>query len=405
LFHAPVVAADPPLAVPQSVGMSAEKLEQIKPLVQKAIDRGQTAGVVVLVARDGKIVALDALGSLDQKSGSAMRPDALFRIYSMTKPITSVAALILVEQGKLKLDEPVSTYLPELRGLKVYSESQSDPAAKGYEITVRDLMRHTSGFTYGMPGGTPVDQLYIDNNVEDGRYDSAAMVRKLGKLPLQYRPGTRFNYSVSTDVLGRVIEVVSGKPLDVFIHDRILRPLKMNDTGFEVPESKLYRLATSYAAPGNGTLQATDTAATSRFRGRPTFLSGGGGLVSTAYDYWRFCQMLLNGGELQGARILRPETVQEMVSNQLPPEALPMDLGGFKVPGLGFGLGVSVKLDTKSQSVDRTAGEFGWSGAASTFFWVAPKLKLVAIVLQQVEPLNIGLQFTLKPTIYAAIDK
>jgi CubicO group peptidase (beta-lactamase class C family) len=338
-------AQDLPQATPQEVGLSADKLDRIQSIVQAAVDKNQTAGAVVLVARRGKIARWEAFGKMDLKTGAAMRPDAIFRIYSMTKPITTVAALLLVEEGKCKLDDPVSQYLPEFKGLRVFRDKEGETVETRREMTIRDLMRHTSGLTYGLPNGTPVDKLYIENKIEDSGDDLADMVRKLGKLPLQYQPGTQFNYSVSTDVLGRIIEVVSGQPLDKFLQDRIFRPLDMHDTGFVVPEEKLDRFATSYRSGEKGTLIAIDTPATSPYR----------------------------------------------------------TLAGFRLPGLGFGLGVSVQLDAKTSKPDPAAGEYGWSGAASTYFWVAPREKLIVIILQQLDPFNYDLQMALKPAIYAAI--
>jgi CubicO group peptidase (beta-lactamase class C family) len=398
-------AEELPHATPQEVGLLGDKLDRCTSLLRAAVDNNQTAGAVVVVARHGKVVRMEAVGKMDLQSGKPMRSDTIFRLHSMTKPITSVAALMLFEEGKLKLDDPVSSYLPEFKDLRVYTGGGVTAGEVKREMTIRDLMRHTSGLTYGMPNGTPVDRLYIENKIEDPDDSLADLVRKLGRLPLQYQPGTRFNYSISTDVLGRVIEVVSGKTLDRFFQDRIFRPLDMRDTGFVVPETELDRFASSYQRGEKGALVVVDAPATSRYRIRRKYLSGGGGLVSTGRDYLRFCQMLLNGGELQGVRLLRPETVREMTTNQLPAEALPMNLGGFRVPGLGFGLGVSVRLDAKTAQSDPAAGEYGWSGASSTYFWVAPRAELIVIVLQQVEPFNFGLQMALKPAIYAAIER
>jgi len=396
------------------LGMSADKLERIKSVLQSAVDKKQTAGVVVLIARHGKpqpsfsprpVIYLEAFGKMDVEADKPMQPDAIFRIYSMTKPITVAAALVLYEEGKVKLDDPVSKYLPDFKGLRVYAGNGDQTVEAKREMTVRDLMRHTSGLTYGIPNGSPVDKLYIANKIEDTGDSLADMVGKLGKLPLQYQPGTRFHYSVSTDVLGRVIEVVSGKTLDEFLADRIFRPLDMRDTGFVVPAEKLNRFTVSYRSTGKGSLQVIDAPTASRYRAQRKYLSGGGGLVSTARDYSRFCQMLLNGGTLQDTRVLRPETVREMTTNQLPAESLPMNLNGFPQPGLGFGFGVSVRLATKSSKPDPAAGEYGWSGAASTSFWVAPRKELIVILLQQIQPYNFGLQMALKPAIYAAIEE
>jgi CubicO group peptidase (beta-lactamase class C family) len=402
LLFGALSAEELPRAAPKDVGLSDEKLDHVKTLVQAAVDKNQTAGVAVLVARRGKVALLESFGRFSAKADRSMSSDAIFRIHSMTKPITTTAALVLYDEGRFKLDESVAKYLPELQGLRVYAGNADETVEANREITIRDLMRHTSGLTYGMPDGTPVDKMYIQSRIPDSGDTLAEMVRKLGKLPLSYQPGTRFHYSLST---GRLIEVVSEKPFDEFLRDRVLTPLDMQDTGFFVPEEKLDRFASSHRVDVQGVLQVIDGPATSRYRNRHKFLSAGGGLVSTARDYARFCQMLLNGGSLEGRRLLRPETVQEMTTNQLPGEALPMTLGGMAVPGLGFGLGVSVRLDTQSSKPDPASGEYGWSGAASTFFWIAPKEELIVIVLQQIEPISLQLQMSLKPAIYAAIER
>ena len=316
--------------------MSAAKLGRVKSVVQDMVDKHETAGAVVLVARRGKIVQLDAVGKMSAATGEAMRPDAIFRIYSMTKPITSVAALMLVEAGKLKLDEPVSHYLPEFKGLRVHTLKGDETVPAAREMTVRDLMRHTSGLTYSFSGDTPVERLYTANKVGDSGDTLADMVGKLGKLPLKYQPGTHFNYSHSTDVLGRVVEVASGEPFDEFLRERIFRPLDMRDTGFFVPDEKLARFTASQRRIGEA-LQVSEAPGTSPYRKKRKYLSGGGGLVSTARDYLRFAQILLNGGELEGKRLLRAETVRDMTTNQLPGEALPMTLGRIPLNGLGFG--------------------------------------------------------------------
>ncbi len=397
-------AEELPLALPRDVGLSAEKLARVKTLVQGAVDKNQTVGVVVLIARRGKVAYLETFGKLNASTGQPMPPDAIFRIHSMSKPITTVAALLLFEEGRFKLDDPVAKYLLEFKGLRVYAGKNAETVEARREMTIRDLMRHTSGLTYGMPNGTAVDRMYVSQGIDGPELSLAEMVAALGRLPLQDQPGTRFNYSVSTDVLARLIEVLSEKPIDQFVEDRICRPLGMRDTGFIVPEDKLSRFTAVHRLGGEAVLSVIDDPRTSRYRTRRKYLSGGGGLVSTARDYARFCQMLLNGGQLGGVRLLRPQTVKQMTSNQLPIEALPMKLGGFPLPGMGFGLGVSVRLDTKSPKPDPAAGEFGWNGAAGTYFWAAPKSEMIVIVLQQVQPYNSALQMALQPAIYRAIE-
>jgi CubicO group peptidase (beta-lactamase class C family) len=403
LFLAGARAEELPRAAPGDLGLSAEKLNRVKSVVQDMVDKQRTAGAVVLVARHGKVAQLDAVGKMDLATGAAMRTDAIFRIYSMSKPITSVATLMLYEEGKLKLDDPASRYLPEFKELRVYAgKNETVPAVR--EMTVRDLMRHTSGLTYGFIGETPVERLYQAKNIGGSGDTLAEFVGKLSKLPLKYQPGTHFNYSHSTDVLGRIVEVVSGKPFDEFLQERIFGPLDMHDTGFFVPDDKLDRFTASHRR-SEEPLRVSDAPATSRYRKKPKYLSGGGGLVSTARDYLRFAQMLLNGGEFQGTRLLRADTVRDMTTNQLPAEAMPMTLGRIPLANTGFGLGVSVRLDPKTSEPDPAAGEYGWSGAASTYFWIAPKSEMIVVVLQQLEPFNFELQMAVKPVVYEAIEK
>lgn len=391
-------------ATPHEMGMSAAKLDQVKTIVQTMVDKHRIAGAVVLVARRGKIVQFESIGKMSAASDQAMRLDAIFRIYSMTKPITSVAALMLVEEGKLSLDDPVGRHLPEFKGLRVHTGKGDETVPAAREMTVRDLMRHTSGLTYGFLGNSEVDRLYRANKIGDREDTLAELVRKLSKLPLDHQPGKRFTYSYSTDVLARVVEVASKKPFDEFLQKRIFVPLDMRDTGFAVGDDKLDRFTASHRR-ANEELEVVDAPETSAFRKKPKFLSGGGGLVSTARDYLRFAQMLLNGGELQGKRLLRPDTVLEMTTNHLPPEALPMKVGDLPLAGFGFGLGVMVRPNANADKPDPAAGQYSWGGMASTTFWVAPRSELVVVVLQQLQPTNPELQLALQPVIYAAIEK
>jgi CubicO group peptidase (beta-lactamase class C family) len=294
--------------------------------------------------------------------------------------------------------------LPEFKELKVFVRANGDgfetePAKR--EPTVRDLLRHTAGLTYGFFGNTPVDAAYGKINVLAPTSTLAGMTKKLGDLPLLYQPGTKWNYSVATDVLGRLVEVASGKSLDEFFAERIFIPLDMKDTGFFVHADKLNRFAATHGI-ADGKLTVTDSPATSAFRNRPTLLSGGGGLVSTAHDYIRFCQMLAYAGELGGKRLLRRETIQEMTKNQLPDEAFPIAFGPLQRPGVGFGLGFSVQVHRDQFSAARV-GEYGWGGAASTHFWISPNDELVVIALQQFMPFSTRLEQTIKPLVYEAI--
>ena len=393
-----------PVAKPEAVGLSPEKLALIGPALEALVTNQQIAGAVTIIARQGQLVYWEAVGQRDVASGLPMERDTIMRIHSMTKPITSVAILMLMEDGQLGLDDPVGKFLPEMKGLKVFVRASgtnliTEPARR--EPTVRDLLRHTAGLTYGFFSATPVDQAYrradllaLDNTLTD-------LTRKLGGLPLQYQPGTVWNYSFATDVLGRLVEVVSGKPLDVFLAERILQPLDMRDTGFSVPPEKLARFAATHGVAA-GKLCVSDAPGTSPYRAHPSLLSGGGGLVSTARDYLRFCQMLAAGGELGGRRLLRRETVQSMTANQLPASAMPIAIGSNPRPGVGFGYGFSVQVQRDPRSV-APIGEYGWGGAASTHVWISPKDELIVIALQQFEPYTAVLEQTLKPPGYDAI--
>jgi CubicO group peptidase (beta-lactamase class C family) len=315
---------------------------------------------------------------------------------------------MLVDDGKLALDDPVSDYLPEFEGLRVHTGTGDETVPADREMTVRDLLRHTSGLIYPFQPDSAVDQLYRANKILDPEDTLADLVRKLGKLPLKYQPGTHCDYSCSPDVLARIVEVISGKPFDEFLQERVFRPLDMRDTGYTVPDDKLDRFTATHLRGKEG-LEVADAPQTSAYRKKPKFLTGGGGdltggggLVSTACDYLHFAQMLLDGGEFQGKRLLRAETVREMTTNQVPPEALPFKVGGQPLPDTGLGLGVGVRLADKP---DSAAGECSFGGAADTAFWIAPRSELVVIALQQIHPATSELQIALRPVIYGAIEK
>jgi CubicO group peptidase (beta-lactamase class C family) len=400
-------AAELPQASPESQGLSPAKLAAAEKAVKGLVDKKEYAGAVTLVVRNGKIVEWQAVGMRDLATNKPMQKDTIVRIFSMTKPITTVAAMMLNEEGKFQLDDPVSKYLPELKDLRVYvGPGKTEPARR--EITIRDLMRHTSGFTYGLFGDSPVDHMYLAKNVLDRSRNLQQFVSRLSTLPLKYQPGTKFNYSVSTDVLGRLIEVVSGQTLDAFFAERIFKPLDLVDTGYYVAADKVDRLSLNYGPERNGGgLRVIDDNEKSPYLKPPKFLSGGGGLVSTARDYARFCQMMLNGGQLDGTRLLKAETVAEMTRNQLPAEALPMAMPGIiAVPdkSLGFGLGFGVRTTASVSDPSAVPGEYFWGGYASTGFTICPKDQTVVISLAQFLPLKVKLADTFKRDVDEAIE-
>ena len=372
-----------PLARPEEIGLSASRLARMTASIQADIDRGRIPGAVVLIARRGRIGYFTALGQQDPAASGAMAPDSVFRIYSMTKPIVSTAAMMLLEEGRFLLSHPVSSYIPELAEMQVGTvrrengEKTLELAKAKRPITIQDLLRHTAGFTYGFMGDGPIERSYVEHKIEGYRGQSnEEMVQKLSKLPLIAEPGTRWNYSVATDVLGRLVEVVSGQSLGTFLQERILGPLGMVDTGFSVPEAEHHRLAEPFATnPETGqpiTLFNVQRA--------PRFESGGGGLASTAADYARFLQMALNGGTLDGERLLSRKTVEFMTSDHLGP--IP-GLADFTGPGLGFGLGYAVRLQPGIAAYQGSKGNFFWGGMAGTRFFVDPSEQLFAVLMLQ----------------------
>ena len=400
-----LIAYELPTTVPEQVGLSAEKLKSAQAAMQKLVDDKRIAGGIFVVARRGKVVQFETCGMMDIEAKKPMKRDAIFRFYSMSKPITTVAAMILYEEGKIKLDDPVSKYIPEFKGLKVVADPDTEiikEVAAKRQMTVRDLMRHTSGLTYGFFGDTAVDKLYRKSvQLGGSRTTLKDMTKNLAKIPLLYQPGTKWHYSVSTDVLGRVVEVASGQNLDTFFAEHIFEHLEMVDTAFSVPKEKLHRFATNYGPDTQGGLRPIDKPDTSRYTEMPTFLSGGGGLVSTASDYMRFCLMLLNKGEFAGKRLLKTETVEMMTKNQLPDIAYPIGTGDRA--GVGFGLGFSVRVENNGQSSSRI-GEYGWGGMASTHFWISPNDGIAVVALTQHIPFSNRAERALKPIIYEAIS-
>ena len=404
-------------AIPHEVGLSEERLERISSTTQRFIDDKQLAGAVTVVARRGKVAHFEAYGMMDIEAHKPMQKDTIFRIYSMTKPIAAVGVMMLCEEGKLTLDAPASVYLPEFSGLKVAQDPDADvftPVKADREMTVQDLMQHTAGLPGAaryMAGNTAVDKLYRKAGLHRlHECNLQELVQRLGKIPLLYQPGAKWHYSVAADVLGRLIEVASGQPFDQFLAERVFQPLGMVDTGFYVPAEKIDRLAGMYGPKPTGELQTIDASeggtghiSRTSFIKKPKFLSAGGGLVSTASDFARFCLMLSGKGTLSGRRLMKAESVKLMTRNHLPENLIPLD----KKPedrygGLGFGLGVSVRVQQTDWVPASQIGEYGWIGGTSTEFWISPSDELVAITLAQHIPFS-PLSHTVKPLVYAAV--
>ncbi|MBE0484990.1 serine hydrolase [Marinobacter sp.] len=384
--------------MPESLvsGLSLDRLERISQhFEQNYIQPGKLPGFAALVARHGKIVWRETGGLRDAERNLPMEQDTVFRIYSMTKPITSIAMMQLYEQGKFLLNDPVHKYLPSWRNLKVYKSGsypdfKTGPATT--TMTIRDLMTHTSGLTYGFTERTEVDAAYRQLKLDGSSILTLdKLVNRLAELPLEFSPGTAWNYSVSTDVLGYLVELLSGKPLDEYFREHIFEPLGMIDTGFHVTPEQQDRFAACYLYQPGDTIKLQDDPERSRYLKAPRFLSGGGGLVSTMDDYFRFAQALCQGGEYQGQRIIGRKTLEFMRMNHLPDgKDLPaLSIGGFSetpYAGSGFGLGFSVRTDVAKSATIGSEGEFGWGGLASTSFFVDPVEDMVVIFMTQLMP-------------------
>jgi len=388
LFFTTLVWADAlPTAKPEEIGLSSERLARATQTLKAEVARGQYPGAVALVARRGKIAYFESVGQRDTAAGAPMPKDAIFRLYSMTKPFTTVAAMMLVEEGRLVLSDPVSKFLPQLANLQV-SVPRFDPdtgkavyalVPAERQITIQDLLRHTSGIVYGgFTGHAQVKELYAKVGVDWRDVTPAEQIERLAKVPLAHQPGSAWEYSLSTDVLGRVVEVVSGTTLGRFLGERVFSPLKMPDTAFLVPKDKIGRLAQPFA--------------TDKATGKPIELldvtvpqkndAGGAGATGTTADYARFCQMLLGGGQLDGVRLLGRATVSHMTSDHLGD----IRIAGTLDRGYTFGLGFAIRKETGLNATPGSAGEYRWGGAAGTGFWIDPKEQMVVILMTQNQP-------------------
>jgi CubicO group peptidase (beta-lactamase class C family) len=404
--------------VPKPSGLSPARLAHIdRVFAAKYVETGKLAGTLTLVARHGEVVHTGLTGLMDRERGKPMREDTIFRIYSMTKPITSVAFMMLVEEGRVALDEPVAHYIPEWRDLGVFVAGvpgafQTRRPARPMRIV--DLLRHTSGLTYGFQTRTNVDAAYRKlsiGTIEKSPVSLDEMIAALAKIPLEFSPGEAWNYSVSTDVVGYLVEKISGMKFEVFLKKRIFEPLHMTDTDFHVPPEKAERFAACYSFDASGkNVVLQDDPAKSEYLKPPAFVSGGGGLVGTAQDYLQFCKMLANGGALNGHRFLSRKTIELMRMNHLPGGKQLMDMSRSLFSeagneGLGFGLGFAVVLDRAATMTAGSLGEYYWGGAASTAFWIDPVEDMIAIFMTQFIPSSTyPVRRDMRTLVYAAME-
>jgi len=385
----------------EDVGCSSERLARIKPVMQSYIDHNGFAGLSTMLARRGRVIHREHVGWQERESHTPLSADTIFRIYSMTKPIISVAFMMLYEEGRFQLVDPVAKYLPAFGKLRVLTGTTISAAQEVdlvRPITLRDLLTHTAGLTSNFLEDSPVSELYRRAHLaSDADRSLEAMIAELARLPLAYQPGTKWHYSMSTDVLAHLIEVISGQPLQDFLQERLFAPLGMTATGFSVPVGEHHRIAAMYGHPDittttfssiieawkRGFNERIDVETTYPATNRHSFARGGHGLFSTCRDYMRFAQMLLNRGTLDGVRILAPHVVDFMHMNHVPPPLLPYEIGGIQRSGYGFGLGSRVLLNVADSALPGSVGEFGWAGAAKTYYWVDPKEELVGILMAQ----------------------
>ena len=400
---------DLPRAKPEAVGMSSERLARITATLGADVEAKKIPGAIILVARHGKVVLYDAVGKIDPAGGAPMTKDAIFRVYSMSKPITTLTAMMLVEEGKLLLSDPVSKYIPSFAKMQVGVEKPDASGGKPMlelvparrQITIQDLMRHTSGITYGFFGSSLVKTAYSEAKLSDITLSNEEIAEKIARLPLAYQPGTTWDYSHSTDVLGRVVEVVTGKSLYEAQRERVLEPLGLADTAFYVTDPfKHRRVAEPFA--DDRVIGINAAFGDPRVAGK--YESGGGGMVSTAMEYARFLQMLLNGGTLEGKRYVSPKTLAYMTSDHLGQAiaTTPLYLPG---PGYGFGLGFAVRKVTGEASHPAEAGSYFWGGAGGTYFWVDPRTDLFVVLMMQSPKQRLYYRTLLHDMVYAAVMK
>ncbi len=383
---------------PEDMGFSSERLERLNKGMQRYIDEGLFAGIVTLVARKGQVVHLKGYGYQDLASKKVIELDTIFRIYSMTKPITAVALLMLFERGLFQMGDPVSKFIPEFNNTKVLG-ADGKLLDLEREITIHHLMLHTAGMIYQDEEDTLLNKLYGEADIFNPKITLKEMTRRVAGLPLKFQPGEEFSYGISMDVIGHLVEVISDRPLEDYFDTEIFRPLGMDDTGFALPIEKAERFATLYGHTESDPLGLIDDDIGGEYFDVKLFL-GGAGLISTASDYFRFTQCLLNNGELDGVRLLGRKTVEWMRSNHLQPELLPINSGEDPMPGFGFGLGFSVVVDPTQADLMGSVGAYGWGGWASTYFWIDPLEELIAILMTQYIP---SLTYPIRPEFRALV--
>ena len=409
---------------PEAVGMSGERLARIAPVMESYVSERGIVGIATMVSRRGEIVHSEQFGFQDKEAGTPLAADTIFRIYSMTKPVVSTALMMLHEEGRFQLEQPVAQYLPGFAETKVMSDDGT-LADQARPMQIRDLLSHTSGLTYDFMADNPVAEMYRDARImNDATRPLAEVIDELATLPLAFQPGTRWHYSVGIDVAARLIEVLSGQTLGDFLHDRIFVPLGMPDTGFGVPDDQVGRVSAMYGLPDlvgenysaiqlmeaalSGFNERIDVSATYPTDTPDVFQRGGLGLFSTTTDYMKFAQMLANGGRVdrteKGERLVGRKTLELMHANHVPHDLLPYELLGLPVPGMGFGLGSRVMLDVAETAGTGSIGEFGWAGAAKTYYWVDPAEDLVGVFMSQYMTGMLLPDRDLRSLVYQAID-